>query len=114
MLGKTAKKVKRWVAKGKSRKVSALLAKKDQDIRLQAIDGLGQIGDDHAVHALIPLLADPDAQIRKQTAISMGVMEKDICKTHLQHRLSIEKDPDVVDALHDAIKRISQAVGLVK
>ena len=114
MFGNTAKKVERWVAKGKSQKISALLASKDKAIRLQAIDGLGQIGDDHAVHALIPMLTDPDAQVRKQTAIGMGAMEKDICKTHLQHQLSTEKDPDVVDAIHGAIKRISEAVGLLK
>ncbi|MDD3931998.1 MAG: HEAT repeat domain-containing protein [Clostridiaceae bacterium] len=114
LFGNAADKIDGFVAKGKSQKVIPLLETKNKETRLRAIEALGKIADDHCVHALIPLLSDSDPEIRKQTAISMGDMKKDVCKTHLQNRVQIEKDHDVLDAIHDAIMRITKEVGLVK
>ena len=114
IFGDKTKKIDGYVSKGKSVKIVPLLMDRKKDVRLKAIKALGSIGDDTSVNNLILLLSDPDPEIRKQTATSMGDIGKDVCKTHLQSRVKIEKDEDVLASVHDSIMRISQKVGYVK
>jgi len=114
IFGDKIKKIDSYVKKGKSVKIVPLLMDKKQDVRLQAIKALGSIGDDTSVNNLIILLTDPDAVVRKQVATSMGDIGKDVCKTHLQSRVKIEQDENVLNAIHDSIMRISKKVGYVK
>ncbi len=114
IFGDKLKKIESYAKKGKSAKVVGLLNDKKQDVRLAAIKALGGIGDDASVNNLIVLMADPDPVIRKQVAASMGDVGKDVCKTHLQSRVNIEKDEAVLDAVHDSIMRISQKVGYIR
>ncbi len=114
IFGDKAKKIESYVKKRKSAKIIPLLMDKKQDIRLEAIKALGEIGDDHAVNNLIIMLQDSDPEIRRQTAVSMGDIGKDVCKTHLQNRVKVEKDEKVLEAVHDSIMRISKLVGYTK
>lgn len=114
LFGNIDKKIDAYVKKGKSEKLAALLQEKKQDTRIKAIEALGQIGDDHAVNNLVLMLSDPDPEIRKQTAKSMGDIGKDVCKSHLQHRLQHEDNKDVSKAMSESIMRITEKVGLIK
>ena len=114
IFGDKTQKIAALTKKGKSAKIAPFLMDKKQEVRLEAIKALGQIGDDHSVNNLILVLADPDPVIRKQTAASMGDVGKDVCKTHLQNRVKVEQDESVLDAVHDSIMRISKLVGYTK
>lgn len=114
IFGNKINKIDSYLKKGKSVKIVPLLMDKKQEVRLQAIKALGSIGDDTSVNNLILLLTDSDPVIRKQAAASMGDIGKDVCKTHLQSRVKVEKDEEVLKAIHDSIMRISQKVGYVK
>jgi HEAT repeat protein len=114
IFGDKLKKIESYAKKGRSAKLIGLLNDKKQDVRLAAIKALGGIGDDTSVNNLIVLMADPDPVIRKQVAVSMGDTGKDVCKTHLQSRVSVEKDEAVLEAVHDSIMRISKEVGYVR
>lgn len=114
IFGNKIGKIESYLKKGKAAKIVPLLMDKKLEVRLQAIKALGSIGDDTSVNNLILLLTDSDPAIRKQAAASMGDIGKDVCKTHLQSRVKVEKDEEVLKAVHDSIMRISQKVGYVK
>jgi HEAT repeat protein len=114
LFGDIDKKIDAYVNKGKSEKIAGLLQQKKKGVRLKAIEALGQIGDDHAVNSLVLMLSDPDPEIRKQTAKSMGDIGKDVCKSHLQHRVQHEENEEVTKAISDAIMRITEKVGIIR
>ncbi|MEA4889510.1 MAG: HEAT repeat domain-containing protein [Clostridiaceae bacterium] len=99
-------KIERYAKKRNSAKLVALLTDKKQDIRVLAIKALGTIGDEAAVNSLIDLLGDPDPAIRLATVQSMGVMENQVTKTHLQHLNETETDESVKAAIRETILKI--------
>lgn len=109
-LGNKVKKIESYKNKRKSDKIVSFLTDKNKDVRIEAIKALGEIGDDTSVNNLILLLSDPDPDIRRQAAISMGDTGRDVCKTHLQNRVKLEKDEAVLEAIRDSIMRISEQI----
>ncbi len=51
------------------------LDSRSKDIRLGAIEALGDSGDPRAVTPLTPLLQDPDNEIRWETALALGMLD---------------------------------------
>jgi HEAT repeat protein len=51
------------------------LDSRSKDIRLGAIEALGDSGDPRAVTSLTPLLQDPDNEIRWETALALGMLD---------------------------------------
>jgi HEAT repeat protein len=51
------------------------LNSRSKDIRLGAIEALGDSGDPRAVTPLTPLLQDPDNEIRWETALALGMLD---------------------------------------
>jgi HEAT repeat protein len=64
------------------------LHSRSKDIRLGAIEALGDSGDSRAVPSLVPLLKDPDNEIRWETALALGMLD----------------DKEVIPALRDALR----------
>jgi HEAT repeat protein len=52
------------------------LGSRSKDIRLGAIEALGDSGDPRAVTPLTPLLRDPDNEIRWETALALGMLDE--------------------------------------
>jgi HEAT repeat protein len=64
------------------------LDSRSKDIRLGAIEALGDSGDQRAVIPLTPLLRDPDNEIRWETALALGMFQ----------------DADVIPFLKEALR----------
>jgi HEAT repeat protein len=101
-----ATKIQKYTKKKNSAKLVALLRDHSQDIRFQAIRALGLVNDELAVNTLIGLLSDQDPATRKEAIISMGDMDNQTIKTHLQHLIKTESNDDVKKAIQEALKKM--------
>lgn len=106
IFGDKATKIEHSVQKGHSAKLIPLLKDKNLDVRIKAIQGLGKIGDDHAINALIGLLSDPNQTVRMETIKSMGDTGNQTVRSHLQHLIQTETDDNVKKVIREAIARI--------
>lgn len=68
---------------------------KDQEVRVAAINGLGQIGKEDASNVLITLLSDDSPAVRKAVAHALGMIGDDHTATHLNYRNERETDEEV-------------------
>lgn len=97
-------KVEKCIEKKKEDELIKLAEDKDKEVRLAAIGGLGKMfGTDNACNALISMMTDVDAEIRLACVKALGELKDDRAETHLRHYLEHEKDPQVVQAMHDAL-----------
>lgn len=108
LFGSKSAKIENLIQKKKSAKLVALLNDKQAEIRLQAIRGLGSIGDEKSVNALIGLLYDPDENIRKETIKTMGDMNNQTIKSHLQHMSLTEQDITMKILIDSSLRKIPQ------
>lgn len=107
MFGSKLNKIPKLVEKNKAEKLEALLKSKDMEVVLAAIDGLGQCTGDTAFNALVPLILSPDPQVRVHAVKALGVMGLPKSRTFLLHRKESEKEPEVLSAIEEALKKIS-------
>lgn len=98
--------IKKLAKKRNSEKLVGFLGDSKTEIRIQAIDALGTIGDDRSVNALIGCLRDPDSSIRTAVIKVIGSMKNQTLKSHLQHTILTEKDETIKAALQAAIASI--------
>ena len=106
IFGDKTTKIEHSIQKGNSAKLIALLKDKNQDVRIKAIQGLGKIGDDHAVNALIGLLSDSSQAVRMEAIKSMGDTGNQTVRPHLQHLIQTETDENTKKVIRDSIARI--------
>ena len=79
------------------------------EIRAEAATFLGQIGDTtRDAPLLIPLLSDPDAWVRKNSALSLMKLRATISIKALQDRIDKEEDKIVLNVLELAINQINK------
>ena len=110
MFGSKISKIGKMIEKNQVEKLESLLKDKNMDVVLAAIDGLGQCTGDTAFNALVPLILSPDAQVRTHAVKALGVMGLPKARTFLLHQKDAEKDPAVLAALEEALKKISVKV----
>ena len=110
MFGSKIGKIGKMIEKNDAEKLEKLLKDKDMEVVLAAIDGLGQCTGDTAFNALVPLILSPDAQVRAHAVKALGVMGLPKARTFLLHQKAAEKDPSVMAAIEDALKKISVKV----
>lgn len=106
IFGDKATKIEHSIQKGNSAKLVPLLKDKDLNVRVKAIQGLGKIGDDHSINALIGLLSDSNQTVRLETIKSMGETGNQTVRSHLQHLIQTETDEDVKKSIREAIAKI--------
>ncbi len=99
-------KVEKYIAKGNEEKLLKLAGEKELDVRLAVIEGLGKIGQDNGFNTLIISLTDEEPAIRAASAKALGVMKNEHAKAHLVHRLELEKDETVLQAIKGAIAEL--------
>jgi HEAT repeat protein len=102
---KSAKIIK-FANKKNSAKLVALLKDHQQDIRFQAIRALAKINDETAINTMIGLLSDPDPAMRKEAILSMGDMDNQTIKSHLQYLIKSETSEDMKQAIQEALKKM--------
>lgn len=94
------------IAKGKDTDLIKLLGDKDQEVRIAAIDGLGQIGKEDSCNVLITLLDDESPKVRGAVARALGMLGDDHTATHLNYQNERETDEEVRKELHEALGKI--------
>ncbi len=99
-------KVQKYVDKSKEAGLIKLANDKDKEVRLAAIAGMGKIGKDDSFNVLISMMADPDPDIRAADAAALGAMKNEHADAHLRHRLELESDARVTQAIKDALLNI--------
>ena len=110
MFGNKLNKIPKMMEKNQADKLEALLKDKDAQVRLAAIDALGQCKGDAAFNALVPLVHHPDAQVRAHAITALGVMGIPKARTFLLHQRDAEKDPKVLEAIANALQHIDVKV----
>lgn len=99
-------KVEKCIEKGKEAELIKLAQDKHKEVRLAAIAGLGKVGKDDAFNAMIALLTDADPDFRAASVTALGEMGNNHADAHLRHRLELEKDERVLEALKKAIPKL--------
>ena len=81
----------------------ALLADRHVNVRLAAVDALGDIGDDRGLVHLIPLLEDPEPAVAWRALEALCRSGRDVGKQVLQY-LDLTKDPHGIRAAVESIR----------
>nr|WP_296832751.1 HEAT repeat domain-containing protein [uncultured Marvinbryantia sp.] len=102
-------KVQKYVKKGNADKLAALANDKDKEIRMAAIEGLGEINsNERALNTLVGLLEDDDADIRRAVVAALGKSEGSYVETQLRYCLSHEKDERVLETAKESLARMKE------
>ena len=106
MFGNSLKKIEKLAQKQNAEKLIEFVHDKHPQTRLAAIDALGQCKDEAAYNALIALVHDPDAGVRAHTILALKVMGDPKARVHIEHQKTLEKDADVLAAIHEALQTL--------
>lgn len=102
-------KIQKYVKKGNADKLAAMASDKDKEIRMAAIQGLGEvISNEKALNTLVALLEDGDADIREAAVAALGKSEGSYVETQLRYCLSHEKDERVVKTARESLARVRE------
>lgn len=96
-------KVEKSIQKKKEGELIKLAHDKDQEVRLAAIAGMGQVGSGDSFNNLVTFLRDPSPAIRAASATSLGLLRDNHADADLRHRLESEKDEQVISAIKSAL-----------
>lgn len=114
MFGSKEQKIARLVKRGRWGKIGKMLEKGDSETRVAVTAELGNTKDESAYNYLILLLKDNDEQVQLQAVKSLGNLEMERAKVHLQNLISSvpKEKTSLIDAIKESISKINQASGL--
>lgn len=107
MFGNKMTQIDKAVAKKKAAPLIKLAGSKDKQVRLAAITGLGKVETDESFNLMIPLLHDPDPDVRGAAAIALGEMGNAHAKAHLSYHIDKESDAKVKKVMMGALASIA-------
>lgn len=100
-------KVEKYIKSGKVHKLVDLTKDKDKEVCLAAIRGLGKFAENEdALNTLVNMEEDSDAEIREAVVTAMGDATGSYVETQLSYCLGHEKDPKVLEAARNSLKKI--------
>lgn len=103
MFGNKEAKLRRALSRGQVGRLQELARDKDTAIAVKAVQAMGQIDTDEGFNALILLINSADAAIRLAAAQALGQMGNPHARAHLVHQAAVEADPQVKQALAQAL-----------
>ena len=106
MFGNKLLKIDRLVEKKKGDALAPLGLDKKQEVRLKAIQGMGQVGGESCYNMLVTCLRDADPMVRSAAAAALSQMGNPRARGHIEHQLKAETDPQVRDNMKAALGRI--------
>ncbi len=89
-----------------------LSSDKAPKIRELAAIGLASVQDPKALPQMVPLLADPDKKVRSAIAYAIGQTADTLSSSALQEAIGLEKDPEVLSSLLEALGKCATSTGL--
>lgn len=102
-------KIQKYVKKGNADKLAVLASGKEKEIRMAAIEGLGEvISNEKALNTLVGMLEDGDADIRRAVVAAMGKSEGSYVETQLRYCLSHEKDEKVLETARESLTKVKE------
>lgn len=103
MFGNKLSKVEKLTAKKNAAGLIPLTASKSEEIKLAAIRGLSACESDEAFNALVPLVHDASAAVRKTAVSALADMNRPAGRVHIEHQMKVEKDAQVLSAMQTAL-----------
>lgn len=106
MFGNKLSKIDKLVEKKKGDALAPLGLDKKQEVRLKAIQGMGQVGGDTCYNMLVTCLRDADPIVRSAAASALAQLADPRARGHIEHQLKAETDPQVRDHMKAALSKI--------
>lgn len=107
MFGNNLKKIEKLTSRKKSEALAKFLTSKDAQVRVAAINGLGESGGESAFNNLTPLLRDGNPLIRAAVATALRALEDPRAVAFISNSLKEEKDPATKEAMGRALSAFS-------
>ena len=115
MFAVTVQKVEKWAQKKKINKlISKGLSSDNKEVRIAAISALGKCGDESAMHQLIGLLRDPDADIRCAAVEALGTMANPRSLEFVKQAMNNESDEKVREKAKRAVNQIREKIAKIE
>ena len=106
MFGNKVSKAEKLAAKKDASGLIALTKDKNEEVRLAAIRGLGACDSDAAFNTLVPLVHDVSTSVRKAAVQALAQMNRPAGRVHIEHQMRVEKDQQVLSAMHTALSSL--------
>jgi len=84
-------------------KLVGFLAHRDPQIRFRALIALANLQDTATLAAIVPLLNDKSSRVRQGAAFAIGQIGAAPVESRLAERLTVEKDPGVLQRILEAL-----------
>jgi len=107
-MGNNIEKINRFAEKNKVSKIIPFLHSKDKEARLAAIHALGRCDQSEEAynHLTSMMTATSDKAERMAVYAALGELGKEQSFYHMSHYISKETDPEIIEAMHNAMARI--------
>lgn len=97
------KTIEKLAQKGKESKIIPFLESKKQETRIAAAKAFKNVDKPEIYNNLITMLHNSAAEERLAAAEALSLSKQAAALTHLSHRMDLEKDEKVSQAIHNAI-----------
>lgn len=108
MFGNKMNAVEKAVGKNNAGSLIKLAGENDLSVSLAAIEGLGGVGGQEASNYLVMRLGDENRDIRIAVAKALGEIANVHTKAFLSAQMNKETDPDVKEAMREAMVNIKE------
>ncbi|MBB5265972.1 HEAT repeat protein [Catenibacillus scindens] len=102
-------KVQKVVHKGKVHELVKLTQDKEEEIRMAAVSGLGEVGGDDGFNALIALLESEDEEIKIAAVKALAIVNNDHAETHLRYLMEHDSNPKIQEAIRKSLSILSKS-----
>jgi HEAT repeat protein len=107
MFGNNLNNIKKLTGKKNSEALAKFLTSKDMQVRIAAINGLGESGGETAFNHLTPSLRDSNPLIRTAAATALRALEDPRAVAFISNSLKNETDPETKEAMSKALGAFS-------
>lgn len=104
MFGISVEKIAKLAEKNNADKLTKLAEDKNEEIKLAAIEALGQCSSDVAYNSLVSLLHDANPKARGTAALALHRYGNASARSHIEHAIAAEPDEAAKEQMHEALR----------
>ena len=97
------KKIERAIAKQKFEPLKKLADGRDEALKIEAIEAMGQVSGEESFNYLTVALRNPSVSIRVAAAMGLGALKNPKATAFLSHQLQQETDDNVRKTMQNAL-----------
>ena len=109
-MSKKFEKFEKLASKGKGAAIARFIKSKDLDVVMDAISALGKCGGEDAINALTGLANSAEKPLKIAAIKALGVCGGSYNSTLLADDLKKEKDPEILEAITNALGEIRKRI----